>query len=250
MASNKTAPYPKQDARLGLAKEKIGGRFVTKYDPALALEILELVAQGKTINAICQPRSKFPHPVTFKRWVVNNPELARALDVARRMSAEAIEEEALDVARAIKQTQRDGTQVRAHEVLLQQLRWSAERRDPAKYGTRTPVSIRVPIQINTTLDMGKGEAEIGGAGDIYKITATTSKSVDSAVIESRAKISTNPIAEGLKRAEKVIQIEQGKHITTSRREERAENSGENTQSGLWSGEIGHESDEEGAETAS
>lgn len=241
MGSNKTAPYPKQDARLGLAKEKIGGRFVTSYNPALALEVLELVAQGKTINAICKLGTKFPHPVTFKRWVVNNPELARALDVARRMSAEAIEEEALDVARAIKDNQRDGTQVRAHEVLLQQLRWSAERRDPAKYGTRTPVSIRVPIQINTTLDMGKGEAEIHGGGDIYKITATTAKSVDTAVIESRQGHSTNPIAEGLESAKRL-------NFTPTRGQERAQDRGQDQEQGLRSGEIGDESDEKGVST--
>lgn len=173
--------HPKQDKEAGLPATRVGARFVTTYDPVLALEVVERVAQGETINKICERGSKFPHPVTFKRWIIHHPELAKAYDAARRLSAEAFEEEALDAAREIKRAQRDGTQVRAFEVLLQQLRWSAERRDPAKYGTRSPVSIRVPIQINTTLDMGQAEAELDGGKSIYTISASHSASVEDAV---------------------------------------------------------------------
>jgi len=202
MASSRVADYPKKDKEAGLPSVRSGGRFVTQYDPAIALEIIEKVAQGETIRKVCEGDIRFPHPVTFKRWVVNNPQLAKALDVAHKVSALSLEEEALDTAREIKLKQRDGTQVRAYEVLLQQLRWSAERRDPAKYGTRAPISIRVPIQINTSLDLGKqDDGEIDGAS-IYTISASHSASVDKAITDSREIVVTEPLVEQVPKKEK------------------------------------------------
>lgn len=196
-----TAGHPLQDKEAKLPATKMGGRFVTTYNPHIALEIVERIAQGETINSICARESGFPHPVTFKRWVVNNPDLAKAVDAARKLSAMSLEEEAIDAARQIKLSQKDGTQVRAYEVLLQQLRWSAERRDPATFGARTPVNIRVPIQINTTLDMGKNASgEIDGKS-IYTIEASQNVSADTAIKASREYTQANPIVEGVKLGE-------------------------------------------------
>lgn len=202
MASSKVADYPRKDKEAGLPSVRVGGRFITRYDPALSLEIVEKVAQGETINQICKLDARYPHPVTFKRWIVNNPELAKAYDAARRISAEAFEEEAIDVAREIKRAQRDGTQVRAYEVLLQQLRWSAERRDPAKYGTRAPISIRVPIQINTSLDMGKNDDGEIDSKNIYTISANHSANVEDAVKASSEIVVTNPLAAAIPKEKK------------------------------------------------
>lgn len=191
-----TPDRPKQDKELGLAKERVGGRFVTTYDPDMALKILERVAQGETINQICKSGSGFCHPVTFKRWVVNNPELAKALSAARQLSAMSLEEEALDAAREIKSKQRDGTQVRAFEVLLQQLRWSAERRDPAQFGTKAPVSVKVPITINTTLALGSAESAQADTKNIYNLAAKLQRSVDTAVQDAEFTEISKPLVEG------------------------------------------------------
>ena len=191
-----TPDRPKQDKELLLAKERVGGRFVTTYDPAMALRILERVAQGETINKICEKGSGFCHPVTFKRWVVNNADLAKALNAARQLSAMSLEEEALDAAREIKSKQRDGTQVRAFEVLLQQLRWSAERRDPASFGTKAPISIKVPITINTTLALGQQGPSADEAKNIYNIAAKINRSLDAAVQDAEFVEVTSPLVEG------------------------------------------------------
>jgi hypothetical protein len=178
--------------------ERVGGRYVTQYVPEVALEIVERIARGETINKICEKGSGYPHPVTFKRWVVNNPELARAIDAARKLSAQSLEEEALDAAREIKAAQRDGTHVRAVEVLLAQLRWSAERRDPAQFGTKAPVSIRVPIQINTTLDMGVVKGDVEGK-DIYTISAKMLESPETAIKDAaQERGNDKPIVKGAK----------------------------------------------------
>lgn len=182
----KVADHPTQDQALNLPVTRVGGRFVTKYDPDIALQIVERVAEGETISKICEKGSGFPHAVTFKRWVINNPILAKALDAARLLSAQAMEEEALDVARSIRAKQRDGTEVRAAEVLLQQLRWSMERRDAAKFGNKVPVSIRVPIQINTTLDMGAAIDGMEDGKSIYTISASHNVSPQAAIEASHS----------------------------------------------------------------
>jgi hypothetical protein len=184
--------HPRKDKRAGLPVERIGGRFITAYNPDLALQIVEKLAEGQTLNEICKADG-YPHQVTFKRWVVAHPELAKAVDAARQLSAQSLEEEALDAAREIRRAQRDGTQVRAFEVAIQQLRWSAERRDPARFGNRAPVSIRVPIQIVTTLDLGADAADTAMDKDIYSLTAGVTASPEAAIEKSREIIDVEPI---------------------------------------------------------
>lgn len=169
--AERVADYPAHDRREGLVGGRVGGRFMTTYDPELALQIVERMANGETLKEICKAGSGMPHRVTFLRWAVNNPDLSKALAAAKELSASALEEEALELGRAIHQRPESGAKVRATEVLMQQLRWSAERRDPAKFGQRSQVSVRVPIQINTTLDMGKDA--VGGPDNegIYTVNA-------------------------------------------------------------------------------
>ena len=191
----RVADHPAQDKAAGLPAEKLGGRYVTTYNPDVALQIIERIVEGETINAICVKGSGFPHPVTFKRWVVNNPQLAKAVDAARQLSAQSLEEEALDLSREIRRSQRDGTQVRAYEVALGQLRWSAERRDPAKFGTKAPVNIRIPIQINTTLDMGADAQSAALDKGIYTLDARVNVVPDNAIDEAQSLEFTEPLVE-------------------------------------------------------
>lgn len=161
----------------------------TTFDAGKALIIIEQLAEGLTLNAICKDKEGMPHPTTFKRWMVNNPELAKAYKVAVEISATSLEEEALDAAREIARAQRDGTHVRAVEVKLNQLRWSAERRDPSKFGTKSQINVRVPVQIITPIDLN---IESGPSGkDIYTIQASAVRTLDSIADRAEGK----PIAD-------------------------------------------------------
>jgi hypothetical protein len=195
----KTPDRPKQDKDAGLPRERLGGRFVTKYEPDVALQILERIAEGETIAQVCAKGTGMPHPVTFKRWILNNPELAKAYDVALRLSAGSLEEEALDTAREIKRSQRDGTQVRAFEVLLGQLRWSASRRDPAKFGDKAPVNVRIPIQINTTLDLGDVADDKIAGKSIYNVSAVHKRTIDEAITEAESVEITIPLVKSVEK---------------------------------------------------
>lgn len=166
------ADTPAQDRKAGLARQRVGGRFVTKYEPELALKICEQVAEGRTLKDICND-AKMPHRSTFNRWVVNYPELSRAYGAAREVSAYSLEEEALELGREIRKEPGTSQKVRAFDVLMNQLRWSASRRNPQVFSEKGSVQVTVPIQINTALDLGE-EVQAAVSPDhpnIYELTA-------------------------------------------------------------------------------
>lgn len=175
------APKPLSATTVPTVKEIIeppslrtkAGRPPVRYTPELALEVCELVADGETLTAICQ-RDGMPSKPTFHRWVIQYPEVARAYAAAREMSAYALEEDALVLGRHLIDHPGNAQRVRAFDLLMNQLRWSAARRNPRVFSERGAVQITVPIQINTDLDLGAGVGEENTREypDIFKIDLT------------------------------------------------------------------------------
>jgi len=166
------ADTPQKERDMGLPRVRVGGRFVTAYDPGLALKVCERVAEGETLKALCEAEG-MPSRQTFHRWVVSYPELSRAYRAARELSAYSLEEEALNAAREVKEGDKNSAKVRAFDVYMTQLRWSAAKRNPTVFSEKATVAFTVPIQINTTLDLGGGpEQEFGEHPDIYSLEAT------------------------------------------------------------------------------
>jgi hypothetical protein len=136
----------------------MASRDLVTYDAEKAQYVCEEIAKGRTLSEIMVTDSdKVPSRPTWYRWLVLYPELKKLYDAARELSASAFEDEMLDMARTLK-GKNDFTQVKTtqYQIALQQLRWSASRRDPSRYGEKQSVNLMVPIQINTTLDMGPG----------------------------------------------------------------------------------------------
>lgn len=165
--------YPRQDRKVHLPKEKIGNRYVTRYDPTVALQIVERLAEGETLATICTLDNKMPTRTTFMKWVAREPELQKAWLAARELSAMAMEEEALGTARTLLQSPGTAQNVRAAEISINQLRWSASRRDPKNFGDKGLASTIVPIHISTTLNMGENAKQMDTEiADIYTIDIT------------------------------------------------------------------------------
>lgn len=194
---------PRQE--LGLGHQRSGGRFVTKYTPDLALQICERIAEGETLKGICADET-MPARTTFQRWVVQYAELARAYAAARELSAHAFEEEALDIARTLTTEGRDftSTKIRAFDVAVGQLRWSASRRNPKVYSERGAVQITVPIQINTSLDLGDGGMVGVEQPDIYKLEANVGEQYidDTELMQVDAPALSAPNPTGVRRQSK------------------------------------------------
>lgn len=154
---------------------------ITKYHPQKALEIITRVSEGETLRSICKPEKGMPSMNTFLRWVSEYPDLRNAFEAAKTLSAYVMEEEAIDMARGATQQALSQNALRALTLAIDQLRWSATRRDPKNYSDKGNQAIVVPIHINTSLDMG----EEGNAGhgtkefpDIYALTAKIEEKKD------------------------------------------------------------------------
>lgn len=148
------ADTPAQDRHLKLPRVKVGERWVTKYDPDMALRIIEQIAEGKLLKQICTEEKGMPHFTTFHKWVARVPELRKAYDAARQISALMFEEDAHSVARESYASPGTAQKMRAAELLINQLRWSATRRNPTQFSDKGDTNIVVPIHIQTSLDLG------------------------------------------------------------------------------------------------
>lgn len=168
------ADTPAQDRKLGLPRTRVGGRFVTAYHAELAQRIIERIANGETLRSICDDEG-MPSEYTFRRWVQTQPGLSEVYAVAREMSAHSMEEEALELAREVAQNPDTTVKIRAVDVAMGQLRWSASRRNPRVFSERGAVQITVPIQINTSLDLGDGGGGTVEHPDIYDLSATVAE---------------------------------------------------------------------------
>jgi len=152
------------------------------YDPAVALAICEAIASGKTVTEIVATEG-MPSRSTIYRWLTVYPKFFDAYERARELAAQSFEDEALDLARKLTgPNDFTGTKVQAYNVAMQQLRWSAARRDPDRYGQKTTQTSQVPIQIVTTLNLGQeGQGPVVDAStSVYTIDVSAASAEASA----------------------------------------------------------------------
>lgn len=142
------------------------------YPIEVVAEILRRIELGETLTAICKEKG-MPDRGEFNRWVIHFPEVRTAYAAAREASAIALEEEALDAGRSLtKLGSITAPQVNAIGKIMDQLRWSAERRNAKLFGQRGQVAVAVPIHIETSLDLGQPNAPPRSEQEnVYQITA-------------------------------------------------------------------------------
>lgn len=141
------------------------GRWVQKWDPKMSIEICEDVAGGKTLAESCGPKTPGRvKPATFLHWCLTVPELGAVYKLAREISGHMMEDEAVVQARRlIDMKEPTATGVRAIDVAMNQLRWSAAKRNPKEYSDKAALTFTVPIQINTSLPLSPGDDTRGEA---------------------------------------------------------------------------------------
>lgn len=143
------------------------GKLLSQYDAEVMANICVRIAEGETLAHICKEKDK-PTAWTFRNWVLKDEELRGMYTQARELQAHSLFEEALDEARAIKAAPGSAQQVRAADILITHLRWAAGKLNARDYSERSSVRFVVPIQINTSLDLGGGDVD---PDKVYDITA-------------------------------------------------------------------------------
>lgn len=149
-----------------------GGRNFTRYNPQIALDIVEKIADGELLSRITA-KDAVPLTITkqtFLRWVATVPELQTAYSAALQLSAHSFEEKAIVKAEATALAPGTPQNVSAASLLISQYRWSAARRNPTRYSDKGNTQIVVPVNISTTLDMGSMKQTMDvEVPDIYTI---------------------------------------------------------------------------------
>lgn len=193
------ADRPQQDRDLGLPALSVADRNYTAYDPNIALDIIEKIAEGELLVDITSTGNQ--HRVvarsTFLRWLTLYPELAKAYAAAKRLSALAFEEQAMLKAREIAKEPGTPARVSAFNTLINQLRWSAARRDPTNYSDKGDTKVVVPITINSNLDLGKGSGRTSDAEvpNIYTIKIDARQPIDAEFSEAEVEEDTDETEE-------------------------------------------------------
>lgn len=142
------------------------------YSQEVAFKIIDMVMQGKSLRYVVT-RPGMPSSVTtIYRWMTLYPDFKEAVENARQLSAMSMEDKALEVADDLISEDRiwSNNQLRARELALKQWGWSAERRDPGRFGARMAPSTVVPIQINTNIDLGQDGVQKQNL-DVYAVHA-------------------------------------------------------------------------------
>lgn len=157
-----------------------------EYSAEVALKICELTAEGVTLADIAA-RDDMPSRATLYRWLSAYPKFFDAYERAKEISAQSLEEEALTMARHLKDANDfTGTKVQAYNYAMQQLRWSAARRDKVRYGQAiAPTNLSIPIQINTTLNLGQDgqPSATDNQSSVYTVEATINPNLPAIVEE-------------------------------------------------------------------
>jgi len=146
--------------------------IVIPENPLQVEAVLEAVTTGKSLQEI-EALPEMPAKEVVIHWLLRNPGLMQRFTQARELSGYTLEDEALSLLRAkAAAPPAKPADLKAVEMLVQQLRWSAEKRNPQVYARQGVMQVTVPIQINTSLDLAQGP----GAGtkehpDIYELQA-------------------------------------------------------------------------------
>lgn len=152
-----------------LKRLRSGDRVLTALNEDLALQVCELVAMGHTLDELCSKdnEGRFPAKLTFIRWMLMYPHIKQAYEAALEVRTFSLEDEAIE---AVRRGLNKPSQVPAIRALISQLQWSMEKGNAGRFGQKGVGQITVPIQINTSLDLGQGGVNVPRPDNAYEIT--------------------------------------------------------------------------------
>lgn len=115
----------------------------TSYTLELAAEIVQRLAAGEVLAAICKD-AHIPHPSTIYRWCETREHLREAMTRAREAGADLLAAQVVEVA----DTERDPQRAR---VRCDARKWYAGVINPKKYGPKLDVTVSERPSLSTAL---------------------------------------------------------------------------------------------------
>jgi hypothetical protein len=143
-----------------ITKRPQNGAALTPGQTKRVLETLELVLAGKTWVEI-RAGGGMAY-MEFVHIMAKYPDVGKAYREARASSGQIFEDKALALADKLAgKNDYTAVGVRAAAVAMDQWRWSAARRNPVEFDPASSAKLQtvIPIQINTTLNLGQAGGE-------------------------------------------------------------------------------------------
>jgi len=157
MRTNTRKPIPRQTLKAEAPPKKRGrpAKVVTldaqivklhrhgtrhpSYDEALATEILDQLAEGKTLRAICREPG-MPSARTVRRWATDDVHgFAERYERARKLQGDAIFDEALDIS---NEEFIDLVEVNAAKLKIDTRKWFLAKLHPERFGDKVEITSR------------------------------------------------------------------------------------------------------------
>lgn len=119
-------------------KNKVGQGRKTVYTKALGDKICKLLADGKSLRSICEPAG-MPSKSTVLLWIVDgdHPEFAEQYKIAREAAGYSHADRILDT---IERVEKEIMHPSAGRVVIEGLKWAAERMAPKSHSPRNQIS--------------------------------------------------------------------------------------------------------------
>ena len=134
----------------------------TPYSEEIFQAILDRIAQGESLNKICQ-REDFPHQSNVYRWLAQKPELRDKYARAREIQADKYFNEIIAIAddstgdyeEGEKGLQFNSEHVQRSRLRIDARKWAASKLAPKKYGDKTHIEHsgdeQKPLSINISI---------------------------------------------------------------------------------------------------
>jgi len=115
------------------------GTVDSGYDEALATEILDQLAEGKTLRAICR-EPNMPSARRVNRWATDDINgFAARYDRARRLQGDAIFDEVVDIT---NEKFVDNVEVNAAKLKVDARKWFLAKLHPERFGDKVEITSR------------------------------------------------------------------------------------------------------------
>lgn len=135
-----------------LSPEQMAAKKRVVWTPEVADELMLRVAEGQSVYSICNDEH-MPHRVTAYEHIGKDSALATRYQAALHTRADKLMEQVVEESRILKERAAHGAsteEVKAHQVYINSLQWTAAKLNPAKYGDRAQVDLNASLNVNLT----------------------------------------------------------------------------------------------------
>lgn len=118
---------------------------ILSFSKPIADLIVQTIMEGKTLKEACQA-----HGVqygTIMQWAKKVETFGESLDEARRLSAEMVHDDVIAEAREMLKGNMTKGELESKKAALDLMKWSAEKRDPNRFGNKQEKSAPGAVQI-------------------------------------------------------------------------------------------------------